>query len=479
MEGRFGERYLVKIWPQQPVTPGREPHQLRFIKLLECKDMEITGKARESIRDAIAILDSAPFYRDLMSDGNIVQVTNRAPIAHLAVERGLKALIINAGRTLERTHDLNRIYRVLGECNKESSGFLAKAFDDAVEFFGYDVRAKGFEHFQSIGDYLSKVGGEKDFNKLRYWVLEGPVPGSIRYISLCIHREILCALYCLFLPNLRETVSERVERVIKAAFNRTDLAYNTKDEYKKDSVDRYKRWLEERGSLYAALEEAAQKNFAVNDDEFISQTLRESITKLRRSKDPAVRYRARTFGYLPKGSQQRNSDADPTVKWLNKGKTNGTVITPAGTQLGKIEKYPDGAWGITPEEEGLVTDVARALADAKHYLVNRLTRRVIVTVNGKPKQLRIISQNGSFPQPTWIPTIERSEGLVRRTPTYEMNFWDAKHGLVSGDAVSVELQPDKEPLYPVVLEGIVSEVAAHEVSIAGNEVMPIETIPEA
>ena len=50
-------------------------------------------KIEESIRDVIRILDLAPIQVDMIGEKNLAQLTNRVPIAHLAIERGLKALI--------------------------------------------------------------------------------------------------------------------------------------------------------------------------------------------------------------------------------------------------------------------------------------------------------------------------------------------------------------------------------------------------
>ena len=106
------------------------------------------------------------------------------------------------------------------------------AFEDAVKFFGYNVKAKGFTQLRSIDDYLSKVGTEKAFNKLRYWAVgessEGDSP--IRHILPLLHREILCALHCLFLPDCRETVSGRVEsEVALAMFEHRNMWFTTDD----------------------------------------------------------------------------------------------------------------------------------------------------------------------------------------------------------------------------------------------------------
>ena len=427
-------------------------------------------KIEESIEDVIIILDSAPIYRNLVPETNDVQLTNRAPIAHLAIERGLKALIVEAGGPVEHTHGLHKLYRDLKECDQESADYLATAFEDAVNFFGYNVNIKGFKQFRSLDNYLSKVGNKKAFGVLRYWAIgetgEGESP--ISYISLPIHRELLCALGCLFHPS-RETVSKRVEdEVAHAMFKGRQIHYNIDDTIKKQAICWYRDWLvRDHTTRRGALKEAVRQNFVIKDnDDFVSQTLRDAYTDLQQSEDPAVRYFVCTLTYLPKRSQLPNSDAVPEIQWYNQDQTRGMVVTPAGTCLGSIEKYPDGAWGIGPQEEGLVrvSDIAEAMADAKHYLVNRLTRQVTVNVNGKLKQLRIVSQRDFFlPLPEWTPDAECS------AETYEIEFWNGEHALQPGEAISIELQPKGSPGYASVLEGTVITVAEQKVSIAGTE----------
>ena len=155
-------------------------------------------KIRASIKDVIAILDSAPIHRDLIPEANLVQLTNRAPIAHLAIERGLKALINEAGGSVEETHGLHRLYRDLKGRDQESGDYLAMAFQDSVGFYGYNVNAKGFGQFRSLDDYLSRVGTEKAFEALRYWAIgetgkgESPMPyiSPLRYQLSNQHKKI-------------------------------------------------------------------------------------------------------------------------------------------------------------------------------------------------------------------------------------------------------------------------------------------------
>ena len=421
-------------------------------------------KVEESIEDVIKILDSAPVHRDLIREAETVQLTNRVPIAHLAIERGLKALIAEANGTPEPIHSLNKLYRDLGKLDKASSGFLAKAFEDAVRFFGYNVNVRGFKHFRSLYDYLSKVGTDNAFEALRYWAIgetpkgESPIP----YISPLLHRELLCALLCLFHPFRRwQTVSDRVERTVAHAMTEgRSISWSAEDTHKEHSVTRYSTWLNEHTSCCDAFREAVNQDFNIRDDEFVTQTLLNAWKDLRQSKDPAVRYYMSTLSDLPKGSQPRNPDAIPEVKWFDKDQTSGTVLTPAGTHLGFVEKYPDGRWEIDPSQEGPdgVPRTVKALADAKAFLVNRLTKQVTVTANEETKQLHVA---GHFPVPL-------STDAVDYTQIYDLDFWDANHGLGLGELILVKLQLEGSNSLVFALEGTVIKVSGQEVWIKGE-----------
>ena len=420
-------------------------------------------KVEESIEDVIKILDSAPVHRDLIREAETVQLTNRVPIAHLAIERGLKALIAEANGTPEPIHSLNKLYRDLGKLDKASSGFLAKAFEDAVRFFGYNVNVRGFKHFRSLYDYLSKVGTDNAFEALRYWAIgetpkgESPIP----YISPLLHRELLCALLCLFHPFRRwQTVSDRVERTVAHAMTEgRSISWSTEDTHREQAVNCYRDWLNQHSTKCSALEEAVRHQFAVFDDEFITQVLRDAWNDLQQSKDPAVRYYMYTLVDLPKGSQPRNPDAVPVVKWFNMDQTGGVVSTPAGTCLGFIEKYADGRWGIDPSQDGPdgAPQIAEALADAKAYLVNHLTREVTVTVSNETKQLRV---TGSLPVPIAVDTVDY-------TQTYDLDFWDASHSLRLGDQILAELKLEGSSRFVFALEGTIIRVEEQKVWMKG------------
>ncbi len=418
--------------------------------------------------DVISILDSAPIRPDLVAETNLVQLTNRAPISHLAIERGLKALITDSGGTEEPVHALNKLYENLKTCDKKSADFLAAVFEDALRFFGYNVREKGFRHFASLDRYLSKVGTKGVFDALRYWAIGVPGKGEdlIRYISPPIHRELLYALWCLLSdddPN-PEPISGRVERTIThAMFEGRHIVRSPEDTHKEQSVRWYMNWLfKDHSTRRSALQEAVGKGLAIKDDEFVNQILRDAYNELKQSEDPAVLYYIRTLTYLPKGSQHRNPDAVPQVEWLSKDRTNGVVKTTGGTNLGFIAKYADGAWGITPVEEGLVrvTDTARSLEDAKHYLVNRRTMKIAVETNGESRYLRVVKKR----------TYSQNEA-------YQLDFWDDEHGLTPGENVSVRLPLGESHEFEHVTNGEVTGVSQQRVSIVGTSFYDIKRNP--
>ena len=431
-------------------------------------------KIEESIRDVIRILDSAPIRIDMIQDTNLAQLTNRAPIAHLAIERGLKALISQASGSAECTHSLHKLYLDLGKCDRESADYLSVAFDDAIKFFRYNTNRTGFYQFRSLNNYFSKVGGEKAFDELRYWAIgqssgaDSPIP----YISLPIHRELLCVLESCFLSSTRITVTERVEIEVDDAMTRPSRLYcGVVDTHWESSVNWYRSWLEKQANYRSALEKVVRQGFKIKeDDEVIAQILRGAYSELRESEDPAVQYYVGTLNYLARGSQPRSPDALPDVEWLAQDETRCKVSTPAGRTLGYLTKQADSAWAISPLVSGPfgVSAVAWALSDAKNYLANRLTKQVTVTLRDETKQLRIVNEKEFFPSRagTWVSEGAKAEDL--EGSIYELEFWDAEHGLCLEDTAGVKLQMQKHPGTVAVLEGTVTKVENQKVWIRGR-----------
>ena len=172
-----------------------------------------------SLKDTIGMLDASPAKADLIPEVTVIQVMNRAPIAHLAIERTLKFLIHAAGGNFEETHTLNRHREALEDCDPKAEDYLACAFDEAVRFYRYNTNAVDLKHLRSLSQYFHETGTDDAFQKMRYWELGQSLQDVlIRRIDLRIHREILYALRQLLMTSddhTPKTITHRVDTLIK------------------------------------------------------------------------------------------------------------------------------------------------------------------------------------------------------------------------------------------------------------------------
>ena len=153
------------------------------------------------------------------------------------------------------------------------------------------------------------------------------------------------------------------------------------------SINSYIAWLQGFSSKRKALTEAVQKGFNIGD-KFMANVAGDAYATLRDSADPAVSYFVSTLNVLPKQSR----DVIPCVEWWGPEKEGkGSVKTPAGTDLGIIERGLDGLWYIKPSQLR-VPAKAKSLMDARCYLAILLTRPAKVTVEGESRPLRIVEE---------------------------------------------------------------------------------------
>ena len=246
-------------------------------------------KVWQSVEDVIDILDSAPIHRDLFGYGN-VQLANRVPVAHLAIERSIKALVADVAGTFDSTHSLHELYQSLKKHDQASARFLAYVFQDAVVFYGYNTNAPDFRHLRTIDDYLSKTGNQNAFDAFRYLVIdENPKGGDpTRYVFLMLHRELLCAQVSLLGWAPKQTVSQRVEtRLNDALFRHRRISISSGDPELKISSDWYHNWLfDVHTTRRDALQDAVSMKFKISDDELIEQTLIDAYEELKQEKIP-------------------------------------------------------------------------------------------------------------------------------------------------------------------------------------------------
>ncbi len=424
-------------------------------------------KTRYSMDDTLRLLDAVPLKPDLSRDHMLVGITNRAAIAHLAIERGLKHLVERAGGAFKHEHGLGQFYRQLSRLDQATADQLADAFDDAVQFFGYNPNSKGFCHLRSLGDYLSQTGSKDAFQRLRYWAIGESEPTQPPYLVL--HRELLYYLTRL-LWTAPETVTARVERLIfDALYKDRQISWVEGDTETEASVRLYRDWLRSHDSGRHAIRDIKQSAFEVGD-EFANRIVREAYDELSVSDDDAVRYFLLTLEYLPKGSQPRPADAAPVVQF-NANETRGFFATPSGSDLGWLEKRHDNSWLVQPwiHSDSAPPAIVQSLADAKNYVVNSVTRMLRVHVDDEPRDLRIVSRFDFL--------ISRSAAdwdsvLAGKSQDYELEFWDDAHGLVVGDEVKARMESNTHS----AIEGLVVEVEGCRVVVEGTEI-PSSRVP--
>ena len=428
-------------------------------------------KIENSIKDVLAILDSAPIQPDLMPERNLVQLTNRIPIAHLAIERGMKGLLKRVVGGQEETHSLGNLYSSIKKVDPDSADFLARAFEDSVDFYGYNPKRSGFEQFKSLEEYFLKVGGKKAFDALRYWAIGDPGTGetAIKFISPPIHREILCALRSLLISR-PETTSGRVDSQIELAmWNRRNIYSMNGDEQKETAIELYRNWLKnEFESPRAAIGSKIHSASLRFGHEYIDQVFKEGWDDIQQTKDPAVKYFIHQLTYLPEGSQPQHTDAIPLIEWLQQD-LYGQVNTPAGTCLGFVQKQPDGAWAIMPLVQGAkpIAPAAWKLKDAKNHLVDRLTFKVMVKLGTDSKQLRILGSQYHFPEQDFSQVSPKAEDVYALDQTFKLEFWDEGHGLIVGNDLAVFPVAEMEQRFITILEGKVIGVDEQIITVEG------------
>ena len=429
---------------------------------------------RYFVEDVINILDATPVKGDMIPQLTVAQIMNRGSVAHLSIERGIKALVKDSGGTFDQIHDLWRNFQKLKDCDAYAAEFLEAAFDDAVQFYGFRPNAKGFTHLKSIEAYLSAAGSERAFNAMRYWEIEQPLDDEIiNKVSLKIHGELLRALRQLFIPGISlRTVGDRVENAVKGALvndHGAELGYSPGSD-KEVEVDSYFKWLWGFPNWRAALAEAKRRKLDIGNAT-ANSVLANAYQFLTQDNDPAVRYYLSTLDILP--PQQR--DYIPEVEWLGPTECQrGVVKSPAGSPLGRIERRTDGLWNITPlvEGSGRVQETAESQTDARARLADLLTHPVAVAVGGNRREQRLVGEaNRLLPQTgVWLSRAAwlSGEDVPTKSHTWELEFWDENHGLEVGDEVVVEFREAPSKLLMRVLKGTVLAVDRWKVSVSGN-----------
>ena len=240
-----------------------------------------------SIGDALQILDDSPLQPDAPAQTTLIQITNRIPTAHLAIERGLKFLIEKHCGKYEKRHDLHKHLRKLRELDPSAIAFLEKAFDDATAFYGLNHNRPNLSHIRSLDAYLATVGTTDAFNRMRYWELNPEREESLfRKVWPTIHREVLLGVskLCASNPSESETIAGRVEQTVHdALFPTEQLVYSPRSGHEA-TVKCYIDWVLNHPSRQVALTQAFRQDFAIGD-EFMNRIVSQAYQSL----DPITR----------------------------------------------------------------------------------------------------------------------------------------------------------------------------------------------
>ena len=421
-----------------------------------------------SLGDAIRILELVPVRGDMVPEITVIQVVNRAAMAHLYIERAFKFLIAQAGHEFKEDHNLHTHLRTLRECSPDSGEFLDRYFDDAVSFYGLNANRQELGHLRSLYEYLAKVGTADAFEKMRYWELtqslDDPLIGQI---WLPIHAEILYGLRDLFRGQGQHvrTIEHRVEMAVRETMQPIQKLAHGPGTQKEVSVKDYVQWVEQHSSFRDCLIDAKKNGFRF-DNQLTAEITASAYSELSRSSDPAVQHWISRIDVLPR--QPRN--LIPPVDWLGPEKERyGQVNTPGGTCLGFIERTADGVWNITPMLEGAVGVRARAQSqtDARSYLAQLLTVAATVQMGDDKTNLRLVCHTGPIP----FSTVQPLSDDKSLTHSHSLDFWDSLHGVQPGQEIKVAVHDREFTEITHVLEGNVVSVSGAEIRINGTTVL--------
>lgn len=130
--------------------------------------MERHYAANWALEELLKQYDLMPSSNDLFWPVNLANFTTRAYPLHMGLELGMKSLIRHVNpRSLG--HNLDACYRNLPS---EHQTALDDAWNDAVEFYGFDATLPHLKHLLPLETYLKATGSSTRFVDYRYWPLE-------------------------------------------------------------------------------------------------------------------------------------------------------------------------------------------------------------------------------------------------------------------------------------------------------------------
>ena len=297
---------------------------------------------------------------------------------------------------------------------------------------------------------------------MRYWELGQSLEDVlIRRVNLRIHREILFALEQLLIRSDKyalKTITHRVDALIRQPiWAKLRLQPGTPREGAEKSLlsshSQGKSWR-------SILNDAVQSGFDLGDRS-LNEDFSEVYQQLLQSDDPALRYHAEMCIVLSRVPR----DIVPDVRWIVPNKS-GEVHTPMDSTLGFIERGPNGVWyALSPTNYPSVPTETQT--DARAYLGSLMSSLAAIIVEGEVRQLRIVGEEDDV-----LKVENDTRGTDEYDPnhpaTFNLEFWNANHGLEVGNEVKIELTTRYGDLHQ--LEGRVISVQDQHVTVTGSDV---------
>ena len=218
------------------------------------------------------------FYKRLLQTGLLSIAYSKARLradtrnAHEAIEKGLKAILIDGGlsenRVRSRGHKLHRLLADVQQHNPTAFNELERCFDSTIQYL---ESVTTVQHNTNIVDYFRKHGKAEIFIANRYASIEG---NNNKYGMIgFVYREIIRALLSLIFGWTPKDIDSRIEEEARKAISA---------ESKLDSAWDAAEWLS-RGPVRPRLE--VIENLENN------KVLRAAVRRCaRESKDSGIQY---------------------------------------------------------------------------------------------------------------------------------------------------------------------------------------------
>ena len=138
-------------------------------------------------------------------------------IAHEAIEKGLKAILIDSGLTVaqvrSRSHELPKLLKDVQKHNPPAFKDLERCFDSTIQYL---ESVTTIRHDTNIVDYFQEHGRARVLEVSRYQSIEGRGDSDWGMIGQ-VYSEIIRALLSLIFGGTPKDINSRIEHEARAA----------------------------------------------------------------------------------------------------------------------------------------------------------------------------------------------------------------------------------------------------------------------